>query len=80
MESHATIRLGEDNRGRQQGLAATEFAESYMVSVEERLGDVVSTTYKRGSAATHGGTEREELVKVLPYINALLGELLPAGE
>ncbi len=49
-------------RSRAKGSAVTESAESYM---------------KRGSAATHGGTERDELVKLLPYINALLRELLP---
>ena len=67
-------------RSRQQGSAVTESAESYTVLVEERLGDVVSATYKRGSAATHSGTEQDELVKLLPYINALLRELLPAAE
>jgi hypothetical protein len=64
-------------RSRAKGSASTEAAESYMTSVEERLGSVVNATYKRGSAATHGGTEREELVNLLPYINALLRELLP---
>ena len=63
-------------RSRAKGSAVTEAAESYMVSVEERLSSVINATYKRGSAATHGGTEREELVKLLPYINALLKELL----
>jgi hypothetical protein len=64
-------------RSRAKGSAVTDAAESYMTSVEERLANVVNTTYKRGSAATHGGTERDELVKLLPYINALLRELLP---
>jgi hypothetical protein len=64
-------------RSRVKGSASTEAAESYMTSVEERLAGVVNVTYKRGSAATHGGTEREELVNLLPYINALLRELLP---
>jgi hypothetical protein len=64
-------------RSRQKGSAVTESAESYTALVEQRLGDVVSATYKRGSAATHGGTERAELVNVLPYMNALLRELLP---
>jgi hypothetical protein len=64
-------------RGRAKGSAVTEAAESYMASVEERLASVINATYKRGSAATHGGTERDELVKLLPYINALLKELLP---
>jgi len=64
-------------RSRAQGSAVTESAESYMTTVEERLGAVINVTYKRGSAATHGGTEQDELVKLLPYINALLRELLP---
>lgn len=64
-------------RSRAKGSAVTESAESYMTSVEERLASVINATYKRGSAATHGGTERDELVKSLPYINALLRELLP---
>jgi hypothetical protein len=46
-------------------------------SVEERLASVVNATYKRGSAATHGITERAELQQLLQYINALLRELLP---
>ncbi len=64
-------------RSRLKGSSVTESAESYMRSVEERLTSVVNVTYKRGSAATHGGTERDELVQLLPYINALLRELLP---
>jgi hypothetical protein len=64
-------------RSRVKGSAATEAGESFMNSVEERLANVVNATYKRGSAATHGGTERDELVNMLPYINALLRELLP---
>ncbi len=66
-------------RSRLKGSSVTESAESYMTSTEERLSSVVNVTYKRGSAATHGGTEREELVQLLPYINALLKELLPPG-
>lgn len=66
-------------RNRKTGSAVTESAESYTTVVEQRLGDVVSATYRRGSAATHGGTERSELLNLLPYMNALLGELLPAG-
>jgi uncharacterized protein YdiU (UPF0061 family) len=57
--------------------AITEAAESFMTSVEERLGDVVVATYKRGSAATHGASERDEVLQLLQYINALLRELLP---
>ncbi len=64
-------------RSRAKGSAGTEAAESYMTAVEERLASVINATYKRGSAATHGGTERDELVQLLPYINALLRELLP---
>lgn len=64
-------------RGRAKGSAVTEAAESHMVSVEERLANVVNATYKRGSAAAHAGTEREELENLLPYMNALLRELLP---
>jgi hypothetical protein len=64
-------------RSRAKGSAVTEAAESYMTSVEERLAGVINATYQRGSAATHGGTERDELGKLLPYINALLRELLP---
>lgn len=64
-------------RSRAKGSATTETAESFMTSVEERLANVVNSTYKRGSAATHGGAERDELVQLLPYINAVLSELLP---
>jgi Predicted pPIWI-associating nuclease len=66
-------------RSRAKGGAVTEAAESYMTSVEERLANVINATYKRGSAATHGGTERGELVQLLPYINALMRELLPSS-
>ncbi len=62
-----------------KGTAVTEAAESYMTSVEERLANVINATYKRGSAATHGGAERGELVQLLPYINALMRELLAGG-
>ena len=64
-------------RSRTKGSAITEAAESYVAMVEERLGHVINATFTRGNAATHAGTERDELVKLLPYINALLGELLP---
>jgi len=66
-------------RSRVKGTAITEAAESYMSSVEERLANVINATYKRGSAATHGGAERGELVQLLPYINALMSELLPSS-
>jgi len=66
-------------RSREKGSAVTEAGESFMNSVEERLANVVNATYKRGSAATHGGTERDELVNMLQYINALLRELLPSS-
>lgn len=64
-------------RERTKGSAITQAGESFMSSVEERLASVVNATYKRGSAATHGGTEREELIQLLPYVNAILRELLP---
>lgn len=67
-------------RSRSQGSTQTETAETFMSSVEERLAGVVNSTYKRGSAAAHGGTERSEVQQLLQYINALLRELLPSGE
>ncbi len=66
-------------RSRMQGDTATETAEAYMTSVEERLAGLVNTTYKRGSAAAHAGTERDELGQLLQYSNALLRELLPTA-
>lgn len=66
-------------RNRMQGGAATETAEAYMTSVEERLAGLVNTTYKRGSAAAHAGSERDELGQLLQYSNALLRELLPTA-
>lgn len=64
-------------RKRGTGSAATEAAESYMSSIEERLGHVVRATYRRASNSTHTGAEREELSQQLRYANALLAELLP---
>jgi hypothetical protein len=61
-----------------QGSTATESAESYMFMVEERLGHVIGRTFERSNRATHAGSERDELVRLLPYINALLRELLPS--
>jgi hypothetical protein len=58
--------------------ASTEAAESYMSMVEERLGHVIGRTFARSNAATHAGAERDELIRLLPYINALLRELLPS--
>jgi hypothetical protein len=63
-------------RSRGGNSAVTEAAESFMISVEERLASVVVATYKRGSAATHGPSEREEVWQLLQYINALLRELV----
>lgn len=64
-------------RSRAKGSAVTDSAEAHMVSVEDRLGSVVNATYRRGAAATHLGAERDEIQNLLPYINALLRELLP---
>lgn len=64
-------------RSRVQGSAVSDAAESYMKTVEERLAELVNATYRRGSAAAHSGAERSELVSLLPYVNALLKELLP---
>lgn len=66
-------------RSRMKGHAADETAETFAESVEERLASLVNATYKRGSAATHAGTERTELGQLLQYINALLRELLPGA-
>ena len=63
-----------------QGSAQTETAQTFMNSVEERLASVVNSTYKRGSAATHGAAERVEVQQILQYINALLRELLSPSE
>jgi len=66
-------------RSRAKGSAVTEVGESFMTSVEERLANVVNATYRRGSAATHGSTERDEMGQLLPYVNAILREILPAA-
>ena len=66
-------------RSRMLGSTVDETAETFAESVEERLANLVNTTYRRGSAATHTGTERTELGQLLQYINALLRELLPAA-
>jgi hypothetical protein len=64
-------------RKRGSGSAVTEGAESYMASVEERLGHVVRATYRRASNSAHSGAERDEVAQQLRYANALLVELLP---
>jgi hypothetical protein len=64
-------------RVRAKGSSATEAAEAVMLSVEERLGHVVSATYRRNSDSTHRATERDEVNQQLQYLNALLRELLP---
>lgn len=66
-------------RKRGLGSAATEAGESYMSSIEERLGHVVRATYRRASNSTHSGAEREEVSQQIRYANALLAELLPRG-
>ena len=57
--------------------SATEAAETVMLSVEERLGNVVSASYRRSSDSTHTATEKDEVSQQLQYLNALLRELLP---
>ncbi len=64
-------------RQRTAGSAAVEAAESYMLSIEDRLGHVVRASYRRASDSTHTGAERQELAQQLRYANALLAELLP---
>jgi len=63
-------------RAKLKGSVVTDSAESYTSMVEDRLEGVVNATYRRGSAATHAGAERNEVEILLPYINALLRELL----
>ena len=65
-------------RQRNAGSAAVEAAESYMESVEDRLGHVVRASYRRASDSTHAGVERAEVVQQVKYVNALLSELLPS--
>ena len=64
-------------RQRSAASAAEEAAESYMSSIEERLGHVVRAFYRRASDSAHAGAEREEVTQQLRYANALLAELLP---
>ncbi|MBU6483010.1 MAG: hypothetical protein KGS09_21030, partial [Nitrospirae bacterium] len=64
-------------RQRNAGSSAVEAAESYMDSVEERLGHVVRASYRRASDSTHAGVERTEVAQQVKYVNALLSELLP---
>jgi len=64
-------------RQRNKGAAAVEAAESYMESVEERLGHVVRVAYGLASRATHAGAENAEVAQQIRYVNALLAELLP---
>lgn len=66
--------LRQRNKG---SSAAIEAAESYMRSVEERLGHVVRVAYGLASKATHVSAERAEVAQQLRYVNALLAELLP---
>jgi hypothetical protein len=65
-------------RARNTRSAQTEAAETYVESVEERLGNVVSATYARNSDAAHKGAEAAEVAQLLRYVNALLREVLPA--
>lgn len=64
-------------RQRNKESAAVEAAESYMQSVEERLGQVVRVSYRLASTATHVGAEKAGVAQQLRYVNALLAELLP---
>ncbi len=64
-------------RQREKASAAVEAAESYMLSLEERLGHVIRASYRGASNSAHAGAEREEVVQQLRYVNALLAELLP---
>jgi len=64
-------------RGRNTGSAQTDAAETYVESVEERLGLVVNATYARNSVAAHRGAELDEVAQLLRYANALLREVLP---
>jgi hypothetical protein len=64
-------------RARNTGSAQTDAAETYVESVEERLGLVVNATYARQSVAAHRGAELGEVAQLLRYANALLREVLP---
>ena len=64
-------------RARNTRSAQTEAAETYVETVEERLGLVVSATYARNSDAAHKGAEAAEVAQLLRYVNALLLEVLP---
>lgn len=64
-------------RKQEQGTTGTGFAESYMSMVEERLSQVIGRTFARSNRSTHADSEKDELTRLLPYVNALLRELLP---
>lgn len=53
-----------------------ETAGKAITDIDERLGAVVRAVYRRASSASHVQKEKEEVMQVLRYVNALLFEIL----
>jgi hypothetical protein len=57
-----------------QEASPTETAEV----VEQKVGQLGRTLYRRASRALHAGTQRDEVDRIVGYVEAVLNEILPA--
>lgn len=64
-------------RSRGLGGSAVETVQEAAATIEERVGAVVRSLYKRTNAAAHVQRERSEIAQLVRYADALLLELLP---
>lgn len=64
-------------RSRGLGDTAADTVQEAATTIEERVGAVVRSLYKRTNSAAHVQRERSEIAQLIRYLDALLLELLP---
>lgn len=63
-------------RSRGKSKALSETPEAAVAAIEEKMGVLTRSVYKRSSISTHVGTTREETLQIKAYIDAVLADLL----
>ena len=56
--------------------STSETPENAVAVIEERVGALARSVYRRSSLSTHVGTTRPEVLRIKAYVDVVLGELL----
>lgn len=71
------VRFILTSRGKSKSISETP--EDAIQVVEESVGSLTRSVYKRSSVSTHKGTTREEVTQIKGYVDVVLCELLEIG-